>query len=168
MGLFSFLKKAGAKIFDRKGDEPVKTVAVDVEEAPAAPDHSAILENQRLILLRGIVDSLGLKVDNMELDLNDDKVTVYGSIDTQSNKEKVILALGNVAGVATVDDRLRVENPEPEATFYTVRKGDSLSKIAKAQYGDAMKYPVIFEANKPMLSDPSKIYPGQTLRIPAL
>ena len=58
--------------------------------------------------------------------------------------------------------------PKPEATLYTVVRGDSLSKIAKAHYGDAMKYPVIFEANRPMLSDPDKIYPGQVLRIPPL
>ncbi len=58
------------------------------------------------------------------------------------------------------------EKKEPEAKYYTVVKGDTLSKIAKASYGDAMKYPVIFEANKPMLKDPDKIYPGQVLRIP--
>ena len=56
--------------------------------------------------------------------------------------------------------------PEAEADFYTVKAGDSLSKIAKEYYGDAMKYPAIFEANKPMLKDPDKIYPGQVLRIP--
>ena len=58
--------------------------------------------------------------------------------------------------------------PEPEGTYYEVKKGDTLSKIAKAQYGDAMKYPQIFEANRPMLKDPDKIYPGQVLRIPPL
>lgn len=57
---------------------------------------------------------------------------------------------------------------EPEATLYTVQSGDSLSKIAKVHYGDAMKYPVIFKANQPMLKDPDKIYPGQVLRIPPL
>ena len=56
--------------------------------------------------------------------------------------------------------------PEPAATFYTVVSGDSLSKIAKKHYGDASKYPVIFDANRPMLKDPDKIYPGQVLRIP--
>ena len=55
-----------------------------------------------------------------------------------------------------------------EAQFHTVVSGDSLSKIAKHFYGDPMKYPVIFEANKPMLADPDKIYPGQVLRIPAM
>jgi len=61
-----------------------------------------------------------------------------------------------------------VVTPEPEAQYHTVVKGDTLSKIAKTFYGDAMKYPVIFEANKPMLTHPDKIYPGQVLRIPAL
>jgi len=58
--------------------------------------------------------------------------------------------------------------PAPEAKMYTVQPGDSLSKIAREVYGDAMKYPVIFEANQPMLKDPDKIYPGQVLRVPAL
>ena len=61
-----------------------------------------------------------------------------------------------------------VATPAPEARYYTVVKGDSLSKIAKEMYGNAMKYPVIFEANKPMLKDPDLIYPGQVLRIPEL
>jgi nucleoid-associated protein YgaU len=73
-----------------------------------------------------------------------------------------------VEGVGQVDDRMTVEHTEPPAQFYTVKPGDSLSKIAKEYYGDAMKYPVIFEANKPMLKDPDLIYPGQVLRIPPL
>ena len=52
------------------------------------------------------------------------------------------------------------------AVFVTVKKGDTLSAIAKVQYGDANKYNKIFEANKPLLSHPDKIYPGQVLRIP--
>ena len=79
-----------------------------------------------------------------------------------------MLAVGSVAGVAGVDDQIVVEAPEPEATFYTVVSGDTLSKIAKEHYGDAMKYPVIFEANRPMLTDPDKIYVGQVLRIPPM
>ena len=85
--------------------------------------------------------------------------------------EKIVLVVGNTDGISKVDDRLELivkqeVKKEPAARFYTVVKGDTLSKIAKAHYGDAMKYPVIFEANKPMLSDPDKIYPGQVLRIP--
>ena len=94
-----------------------------------------------------------------------------------------MLIAGNTYGVASVDDRLTVAgapaaaaSPEtaapapeaaPEPVYYTVVSGDTLSKIAKEHYGDAMKYPVIFEANRPMLEDPDKIYPGQKLRIPA-
>ncbi|MCG8440408.1 MAG: LysM peptidoglycan-binding domain-containing protein, partial [Caulobacterales bacterium] len=70
--------------------------------------------------------------------------------------------------VAQVESRIEVDDDAAEATFYTVKSGDSLSKIAKAHYGDAMKYPAIFEANRPMLSDPDKIYPGQVLRLPVL
>ena len=89
-------------------------------------------------------------------------------VDDQAEREKVILAVGNVAGIARVDDRLEAKKKAPEAQMYTVVAGDSLSKIAKKFYGDAGKYHVIFEANKPMLKDPDKIYPGQVLRIPAL
>jgi nucleoid-associated protein YgaU len=84
----------------------------------------------------------------------------------QAAKEKAVLLVGNTRGVAQVDDRIEVEEKQPEVTMHTVASGDSLSKIAKQYYGDPMKYPVIFEANKPMLKDPNKIYPGQVLRIP--
>jgi nucleoid-associated protein YgaU len=79
----------------------------------------------------------------------------------------VILAAGNVYGVAAVQDMMTVDLSQPEAKFYTVVKGDTLSKIAKEFYGNANAYMKIFEANKPMLSHPDKIYPGQNLRIPA-
>ncbi len=103
------------------------------------------------------------------IEVNDDLAIVSGTAANQAEREKIILACGNVTGIATVDDRLTVEaEPEPEAVFYTVVKGDTLSKIAKTQYGNAMKYPTIFEANKPMLSHPDKIYPGQVLRIPPI
>ena len=102
------------------------------------------------------------------MQLDGDTVTVSGSVATQAEKEKIVLALGNVNGIAVVDDQMTAETVEDESNFYEVKSGDSLSKIAKAYYGDAMKYHKIFEANKPMLSDPDKIYPGQTLRIPKL
>ena len=83
-------------------------------------------------------------------------------------KEKVLLCCGNVKGVSAVHDLLVVNNPEPEAQWHTVVSGDKLSKIAKAFYGDANQYPVIFEANRPTLSHPDKISPGPMLRIAPL
>ncbi len=161
MGLFEFLRKAGSKALTKKNAKTVKTKEIKKLE-------EEILNKQKLILLKGVVDSLGIKVKNLALDLNGDKVTVYGQTKTQENKEKIVLALGNVSGIGRVDDRISVTNPQPEAQFYTVKRGDSLSKISKKYYGSAKKYKIIFEANRPMLKDPNLIYPGQVLRIPAL
>jgi nucleoid-associated protein YgaU len=80
----------------------------------------------------------------------------------------VVICCGNVASVQHVNDQLKVANTGQAGDFYTVQKGDTLSEIAKRHYGAANKYNVIFEANKPMLSDPDEIYPGQTLRLPRL
>lgn len=154
MGLFSFLKNAGTKVFG------------NVEHGKAASPESVIAE--KLNLLHSVVKGLHLPVEDLSLELQGDTVVAYGQTKSQQDKEKVILALGNVEGIAQVDDRISVTIPEPEATFYEVKPGDSLSKIAKKYYGDAMKYTVLFEANKPMLKDPNKIYPGQVLRIPTL
>ncbi|MFT4760146.1 MAG: nucleoid-associated protein YgaU [Paraglaciecola sp.] len=156
MGLFSFLKKAGASLVG--GSK--KTVTADSPE----PVDTGISNEQREVLLKGIVTSHGLDINNMSLDVNGDSVTVYGEVPSQDEREKVILALGNVSGIATVDDRTSIV--APPSVFHTVVKGDTLGKIAKNYYGDAMRYPEIFEANKPMLADPDKIYPGQSLRIP--
>ena len=81
--------------------------------------------------------------------------------------DKITLAAGNIEGVASVDDQITVTGPVVKAAvFVTVVKGDTLSAISKRVYGDANKYNKIFEANKPMLSHPDKIYVGQVLRIP--
>lgn len=169
MGLFSFLKNAGAALLGGKKAETKTTPA-----APAAPSALDQLENAQMAMrLTNHVVALGLKVENLNIVVDDDKATITGVAASQSEKEKVILAVGNVAGIASVDDWMTVEvaeeaAPEPEAVFYTVEKGDTLSKIAKEQYGNANKYPTIFEANKPMLTHPDKIYPGQVLRIPPI
>lgn len=163
------MKNAGAALIGGGKKETTPTPA-----APAAPDAMQQLANAQLAMrLTNQVVGLGLKVENLNIEVDDDKATVYGTVDNQSEKEKVILAVGNVAGIATVDDRMSIMAapdvaPEPESTFYEVKKGDTLSKIAKEQYGSANKYMTIFNANKPMLSDPDKIYPGQMLRIPPM
>ena len=119
--------------------------------------------------LKKEVDRHGIKRDGVDIHVTDEgKVLVRGKGLSQEQKEKLILAVGNVEGVGEVEDEVETTDKTPPAKFYTVKKGDSLSKIAKEYYGDAMKYPMIFEANKPMLSDPDKIYPGQVLRIPNL
>lgn len=159
MGLFSFLKNAGAKVMTKKNIQTVET-----KETKALQEE--LLKKQKLYLLEGIVKSHKIRVKNLELDLNGEVVTVYGQTERQSDKEKLILALGNVSGISAVDDRISVTNPKPEAEFYVVKRGDTLSKIAKKYYGDATKYNKIFKANRPLLQDPNKIYPGQSLRIP--
>ena len=93
-------------------------------------------------------------------------MVVKGKTNDSATAEKIAIALGNTIGVAEVDNQLEADNAEDESNFYTVVSGDTLSKIAKEQYGNANDYMKIFEANKPMLSHPDKIYPGQVLRIP--
>lgn len=154
MGLFSFFKGAGPTILSKK------------DEAKATAESTAAVSKAKTDAMMAAVTKLNLPVKDVSISLNDDVVTVYGQADNQWAKELVILTLGNNAGIAKVDDRMSVIAPEPEAIFYEVKKGDSLSKIAKAHYGDAKKFNVIFEANTPMLKDPDLIYPGQMLRIP--
>ena len=153
MGLFSFIKNAGAKVFGIG-----KTTAEEAAEAAA----------EKAGKLVNAVEALGLNVENLTINVDDDTATIYGEAEDQATREKTVLVVGNTEGIASVDDQMTTAVQEPEAQFHTVVSGDSLSKIAKKYYGNAMKYPVIFEANKPMLTDPDKIYPGQVLRIPVL
>ena len=138
------------------------------------------------------LDSHKLGTQKVQVAVEGDKVVLKGVVDDQSIFEKAVIAVGNTLGVSKVEaDELKVvapdsglkldgnvdmtalvaaSTPAKEPTFYTVKKGDNLSKIAEKHYGKgkASKYTVIFEANKPMLSHPDKIYPGQVLRIPEL
>jgi len=118
-------------------------------------------------LAKKINDS-GIEVQDMEADLENGIARVSGVVNSLADKEKLIVLVGNTEGVEQVDEDLKIAVSEKESKFYTVKSGDSLSKIAKEFYGNAMKYMVIFEANKPMLKDPNRIYPGQVLRIPEL
>jgi len=160
MGLFTFLKEAGQKLFGKE---------VKAAEQPAA-DPAKIAEANRAAAtaIENYVQTLGLKITafTVTFDGATGIAKVYGVADDQATKEKAILAVGNVEGVAGVDDQMTVSVAAPAARFYTVVKGDTLSKIAKEFYGNANEYMRIFEANKPMLTHPDKIYPGQCLRIP--
>lgn len=171
MGLFNFARDAGEALRGALGG------GVDADDLKAA------------------LQKHGITIQNLQLTEKGGVVTVAGLADTQAEREKAILVLGNVKGVERVDERIQVVRPraaqptaapfggtaptlnqpaatqvspaEPESRFYTVKPGDSLSEIAQQFYGSAQKYGAIFEANRPMLSDPDKIYPGQVLRIPA-
>jgi len=114
------------------------------------------------------VKDQGLSADGMDIDVDDKgKVTVKGKAATQEDKEKVLLAIGNIFGVGEVDDQADTDDDVAESQMHTVVSGDTLWKIAKKYYGKGSRYPEIFEANRPMLTHPDKIYVGQVLRIPA-
>jgi nucleoid-associated protein YgaU len=152
MGLISFIKNAGSKLFKSE-------VRREEDKANLIKEH---------------IKTFGFDVSNVSVAVDGEKVVLTGKVDTLSNKNKIIVTAGNVEGISTVEDHLLViapppvTPPAPEKQFYTVKKGDYLSKIAKEVYGDAKKYPIIFEANRPMLKDPDLIYPGQVLVIPPL
>lgn len=163
MGLFTFIKDAGAKIFGGKTSSEKAAEATAAEAAREAAEDRAAEQH-----LHTTIQNLGFEVEGLNISIHDDTATVSGKAVNQETKEKVVLVVGNSNGIAAVDDNMEVEIEEPAATFHTVVSGDTLGKIAKAVYGNAMKYPVIFEANRPMLEHPDKIYVGQVLRIPAL
>jgi len=155
MGLFSFIKSAGKKLSIGGDDEAPDAEAVEKELA-----------------------SHDLGTEKVEVAVVEDKVVLKGTVKDQSAFEKAVIAVGNTLGISKVEaGELKIaETPEAapvapkEPVFYTVKKGDNLWKIAEAHYGKAhgAKHTVIFEANKPMLTHPDKIYPGQVLRIPDL
>lgn len=147
MGLLSFVKDAGEKILG--------AISGGNKE-----DKAEKLKNH--------INSLNLPgADNVNITVEDDgSATVTGDVDSQEDKEKILVAAGNVAGVGQVTDNVTVAQGGAESRYYTVKSGDTLSAIAKSMYGSASDYQRIFEANKPMLAHPDKIYPGQVLIIP--
>ena len=160
MGLFSFIKEAGEKLFGGK----------EVEQAAAASAPNVAELNQKAgDAIKTYIEkqNLGLSGLGVTFDGATGRVTLSGNAPSEEAAEKAGLAAGNVASVSDVDNNLQY--PAGTASqYHDVVSGDTLSGIAKKYYGDANKYPRIFEANRPMLSHPDKIYPGQKLRIPAL
>ncbi len=170
MAFFDFIKAAGEKLFASKDAEAAATDLVAKPDDAAAKAKVEALNRSAGDAIEAYVKAQNLAATGLTVTFDGASgvATVFGIAADQASKEKILLCCGNVGGVARVDDRMTVEVAQPQATFYTVVSGDNLSKIAKQHYGDANKYPVIFEANKPMLKHPDKIYPGQVLRIPAL
>ncbi|ATO18520.1 peptidoglycan-binding protein LysM [Acinetobacter sp. LoGeW2-3] len=168
MGIFDFVKGIGKK--NTAAAEPQQTPAT--QKAPTAAPKAAPAEPSAQEIankLLGHIKSLGLPISGLSVTYNGstDLATVKGQVQSQADREKIILAVGNIDHVAKVDDQLTVASPEPESKFYTVKSGDTLSKISKEFYGDANQYNKIFEANRPLLKNADDIFPGQVLRIPA-
>jgi nucleoid-associated protein YgaU len=162
MSLISFIKDAGEKLFGHKPEAPAADPAALQAQSDAANATAATA-------IAAYINAQGLKVEDLDVafDGATGTVSVAGEAVDQATREKVVLCCGNVNGVSQVDDAMTTAEPADESRWYTVVRGDTLSAIAKTQYGNAGQYPKIFEANKPMLSNPDKIYPGQVLRIPA-
>ncbi|WNW12444.1 peptidoglycan-binding protein LysM [Pseudomonas sp. DTU_2021_1001937_2_SI_NGA_ILE_001] len=156
MGLFDFVKDAGESVLDFL--TPGRAHADDLKKH---------------------IENVGLGNPNVQISVEGDrKVVVSGQVASQEEKEKILLALGNIKGIEQVDDQITVGGggsgsggsgggtPEPQPRFVTVKSGDTLGGIARAVYGDAGQFQKIFKANQPMLKSPDRIYPGQVLRIP--
>jgi nucleoid-associated protein YgaU len=169
MGIMSFFKEAGEKLFGHKDIELASALA------QAAPDDAelqadAVAANLTAVsAIEGYVAAQGLSAEGLRIEFDgaSSTATVSGIAADQATKERLLLCCGNVQGVARVNDLMTVAEPAEASRFHTVARGDTLSAIAKACYGNANAYPKIFEANRPMLGHPDKIYPGQLLRIPA-
>jgi nucleoid-associated protein YgaU len=164
MGLISFFKDAGEKLFGKRMQE--------VQAKPAQQSEEKLAEANReaATAIELHISTLGLTVTALTVtfDVGSGIAKVYGVAKDQETREKVILAAGNVHGVSGVDDNMTVDLSQPPAQYYTVVKGDTLSKIARQFYGNANEYQRIFEANQPMLQHADRIYPGQNLRIPQI
>ena len=156
MGLLSFIKEAGEKLFGGASAQAAQPAGTDPNAAAAAA-------------IKTYIETQNLGLSNLQVTYvaTSGKVTLAGNAPSQEASEKAALAAGNVANVSEVDNDL-IAPAAPAAQYHDVVRGDTLSAIAKKHYGDANKYNAIFEANKPMLTHPDKIYPGQKLRIPPL
>ena len=173
MSLVSFLKEAGERLFGGKDAQAAGSTATASPAAsgPTVAENVGTLNDTAARSIEKYIAAQGLSASGLKVDFDGASatVTVRGEAPDQATREKIVLCCGNVQGVAQVRDEMTVAggNAQSTAAFHTVKSGDTLSKIAKQAYGDANAYMKIFEANKPMLSDPNKIYPGQVLRIPA-
>lgn len=168
MGLFDFVKGIGKKNTAAPVQQPHNTAQPTPAPAakPVQSDEPTAQEMANRLL--GLIKSLGFAVEGLSVTYNgsQDLATIKGQVKSQADREKIVLVVGNVDHVAKVDDQMTVMESAPASQFYTVKAGDTLSKIAQQFYGDDAQYQKIFQANQPMLKDPDEIFPGQTLRIP--
>ncbi len=148
MGIFDFFT-------GKSKAAPAVAGATDATAAPAAA-------------LTKELESHGFDVSGVDIEVNGDKVTLNGAVNSRDELEKIVLAVGNSKGVAQVENNLIAPDHDPTqpSGIHVVVEGDTLWKIAETYYGNGARYEEIFEANKPMLKHPDRIYPGQRLRIP--
>ncbi len=171
MGLFDFVAEAGEKLTEKVMGSTANEDATSTVEVSA--DRVNELRQQNIA---HTVSQLDIDGEKVAVKVSGDTAVLTGTAPSQEALEKIVLCAGNQHGIAQVDCQMQVDAPAAaaatapagESNFYTVQAGDTLGKIAQQHYGSAGKYTVIFEANQPMLKDPDKIYPGQSLRIPAL
>lgn len=142
MGLFDFAADLGKKLFDSAEDASDK--------------------------LRAKLTGTNPGVADLDVAFDDGVVSLSGTAESAEALEKAVLIAGNTQGVTEVRiDNMEAPTPADDVQYYTIESGDSLSKVAKEFYGNAMDYTKLFEANKEVIEDPDLIYPGQKIRIPA-
>jgi nucleoid-associated protein YgaU len=179
MGMFDFVSTVGRKIGEFTGvGTPAPSAAAQVAQAKqlAAAAQAAANAHEKVVLrdqaiaadIVAAVASLAIPIEGLKAEFKDGTVTLTGRAPTTADAEKAVLTAGNTDGVSKVDDRLTVGAPTRPSLQHTVVKGDTLSAIAARYYGVMRMFDAVFEANKPMLSHPDKIYPGQVLRIPPM
>jgi len=172
MGISTFVRDAGERIVANAKAAFQMNPGRDEPQAAPTPSQkpASTVDKSAGEAIADYIRALKLDIENLQVsfDAPTSTVRVSGVAKDQATKEKVILCCGNIAGVEKVDENITVREASAPAQYHTVAKGDTLSAIAKKFYGDANKFQAIFEANKPMLKDPDKIYPGQSLRIPPL
>ncbi|WP_054032121.1 peptidoglycan-binding protein LysM [Desulfatitalea tepidiphila] len=141
MGLFDFVKEIGNKLFNR-----------DAEAAEKIKQH---------------IEAANPGISGLTVEFNDGVVALSGQAASAEAMEKAVLLAGNVKGVSDVKvDGLQAPPAKEKVEYYIIKKGDTLSAIAKQFYGKANDYPKIFEANREVIKDANLIYPGQKIRIP--
>lgn len=142
MGLIDFIKEAGERLSEA-GDDAL--LAKRIGER---------------------IQNHGIHIEDLRVDVHGEKVSLMGTPESREDREKALLVAGNVRGISKVSDDMAISEGELESEYHTVVRGDTLSGISRKFYGDPDRYKKIFEANRPMLQDPDRIFPGQVLRIP--
>jgi len=143
MGLFDFAADMGRNLFIKEEDAPKKIQEHIEEDNPGISDLLVAFKN-------GVV-------------------TLSGKADDSAAVEKAILMAGNVKGVSEIINRVLSNLPIGQNTeYYEIKSGDTLWAVAKNFYGDGNKYMKIVEANKEVIKDADKIFPGQKIRIPKI